>query len=144
MYLFRDTIPFFCHDNSPLNEKHCRDYIIFLICRSFRSSSSWYSSGSFYFGYYDFLFFFEALLDNLFKAANGINCFARSSRFIRPLCSTFMPSYLTVPFHRSGSCLQVYPFQDSVFPELFFNRDIMTINFRKNLRRFFFFLPFLS
>ena len=26
-----------------------------------------------------------------------------------------------------------------IFPELFFNRDIMTINFRKNLRRFSFF-----
>ena len=61
----RDTIPFFCR-YSPLKKNTAVTTSFFLICRSFRSSSSWYSSGSSILGTTIFSFF-EALLDNLLK-----------------------------------------------------------------------------
>ena len=104
----RDTIPFFCR-YSPLKKYTAVTISFFLICCNFQSSSSKYSSDSSILGTTIFSFFRNAS-GYPFSAANGINCFARSSRFICPLYPTFMPSYLTVPFHRSGACLQVHPF----------------------------------
>ena len=52
----RDTIPFFLQIFS-FEEKHCRDYIIFLNLSKFPIQLFLVLFRQFYFGYYDFLFF---------------------------------------------------------------------------------------
>ena len=80
----------------------------FLTCLSLRSSSSSYSSESSIFGTMIFSFFRRAS-GYPFSAANGMNCFARSSLLIFALYATFMTSDLTVPLHRSRAFLQIHP-----------------------------------
>lgn len=108
MYSIRDTT-FFCR-YSPFEEKHqAQTTSFFLIRRSFRSSFPvLFSGGS---SIWVLRFSFSKVLDKSFKGVKWHKLFCL--RFIRPHVPLVL-SYLTVLFfHRSGSCLQVYPFKIS-------------------------------